>query len=72
MSWLTKDFNRETCLTCQHCKIGRRMKSIGRDYFIEYDSITGNCKLFNNYPTQINNKLTTTWCHYRRWVELPD
>lgn len=73
MSWLSQELNKECCLTCQHFKVGRRLKSMGRNLFIEYDATTGSCKLFNNFPRIINCKPTIgSWCHYKRWVEIPD
>ncbi len=73
MSWLTQDLNRECCLTCQHFNVGRRLKSMEQNLFIEYDASIGRCMLFNNFPRTINCKPTTeSWCHYCRWVQLPE
>ncbi|MCQ2353386.1 MAG: hypothetical protein MJ033_07940 [Victivallaceae bacterium] len=73
MSWLSQDFDKKICLTCQHFKCGRKFESIGRDAFIRYDSVRGTCRLFHDYPRLINSPTTTgDWCHYKRWIELPD
>ena len=73
MSRLSHDLDAKICLTCQHFRIGRRVKSIGRNIFIEYDSTKGGCSLFNNFPKLCNELVTgVSFCHYRRWVELPD
>ena len=73
MSWRSQDFDKKICLTCQHFKCSRRVKSIGRNFFIEYDEVKGGCKLFNNMPTLWNEKVIgVSFCHYKRWVELPD
>ena len=73
MSWLSQDFDKQICLTCQHFRIGRRVKSIGRNIFIEYDSVKGGCGLFNDFPKLWNERVIgVSFCRYRRWVELPD
>ena len=73
MSWLTQDLDQKVCLTCQHFKVGRRVKSIGRNVFIEYDAVKGGCGLFNNFPKLVNERVIgVSFCHYRRGVELPD
>ncbi|MCQ2351925.1 MAG: hypothetical protein MJ033_00415 [Victivallaceae bacterium] len=72
MSWLTQNIEKECCLTCQHFKVGRRLKVMGRNLFIEYDSVLGACKLFNNFPKGIECRpMTGSFCRYKKWVELP-
>lgn len=74
MSWLTQNLNDKICLTCQHFKgCPRRVKSIGRSLFIEYDTTKGGCGLFNNFPKLWNERVIgVSFCHYTRWRELPD
>jgi len=73
MSWCTQNLDQKICLTCQHFKCGRRLKTIGRFLVIEYDSPTGNCRIHNNFPTLWNVKVTgISSCHYKRWTSLPD
>ena len=73
MSWLTQDHDRKICLTCQHFRIGRRLRSIGRNLFVEYDAQLGGCGLFNDFPKPWNARVAdVSFCRYRRWVQLPD
>ena len=67
-----KDLHKEICLTCQYFDTPRRVQVIGRDTFIDYDKDTGGCRLFNNMMRICNTKAgITSFCHYKRWVELP-
>ena len=72
MSWLFKDFSKEICLTCQYCKVPRKIKVIGKDIFIEYGATLGHCKLHNDFPMVITTPPHQGgFCHYKRWLELP-
>lgn len=69
----SNDLQKKCCLTCQYFKIRRKVEVIGSQVFIDYDSSTGNCGIFNNFPyvvTQPANMSST--CRYKRWVQLPD
>ena len=72
MSWLSQDIDQQTCLTCQHFRVGRRVKNVGGRIFIEYDATKGGCGIYNNFPKLVNERVTgLSFCRYSRWVELP-
>lgn len=67
------DLNAKCCLTCQYFKIRRSVEIIGGKVFIDYDSTSGACGCFNNFPKVVNSPANmTSTCRYKRWVELPD
>jgi len=62
----------EICLTCQYFRIPRRVEVIGSKMFIDYNASMGNCQLFQNVPRVCTCKANSvSFCHYKRWVELP-
>ena len=65
------DLQKEICLTCHYYNIPRRIEVIGGKVFIDYDATTGGCSLFNNFPKPCTSRPMGSWCHYKRWVELP-
>ena len=67
------DLQKKCCLTCQFFKGQRKVEVIGRDTFIDYVSTQGCCGVFNNTPRLINDPANaTSFCRYKRCVELPD
>ena len=69
----SNDLQKKCCLTCQYFKIRRKVEIIGSQVFIDYDSSTGNCGIFNNFPYVVNQPANmTSTCRYKRWVQLPD
>ena len=67
------DLQKRCCLTCQYFRGTRRVEVIGRQTFIDYDSTMGKCGIFNNVPKQVGDPANaTSFCRYKRWVELPD
>lgn len=67
------DIQRRCCLTCQHFRGRRAVEVIGRQTFIDYDSTTGNCGVFNNVPKLITEPAgVVSYCRYKRWIDLPD
>ena len=67
------DFQKRCCLTCHYFKIRRNVEVIGSQVCINYDSSNGNCGIYNNFPQVINTPAgMTSYCRYKRWVELPD
>ena len=66
------ELQKEICLTCQYYNIPRRIEVIGTKMFIDFDASTGGCSLQNNFPKPYTSKpFTGSWCHYKRWIELP-
>ena len=66
------ELDKEICLTCQYYDTPRRVEVIGNKVFIDFDKTTGNCKLFNSIMRINTCKAgSTSFCHYKRWVELP-
>ena len=67
------DLDARCCLTCHYFKIRRKVEIIGRQVCIDYDSTSGRCGFFNDFPKVVNNPADmTSTCRYKRWVELPD
>ena len=67
------NLQKKCCLTCQYFKGARRVEVIGRQTFIDYDNPQGACGVFNNTPRLINDSANaTSFCRYKRWIELPD
>ena len=67
------DLQKKCCITCQYFRGKRKVEIIGRQTFIDYDSTMGNCGIFNNVPKQVGDPAdTTSYCRYKRWIELPD
>ena len=67
------ELQKKCCLTCQYFKGTRRVEVIGRQTFIDYDNPQGACGVFNNTPRLINDPANaTSFCRYKRWVDLPD
>lgn len=67
------DLQKRCCLTCQYFRGARRVEVIGRQTFIDYDSTMGKCGIFNNVPKQVGDPADmTSFCRYKRWIELPD
>jgi len=67
------DLQKKCCLTCQYFKGTRRVEVIGRQTFIDYDNPKGACGIYNNFPKLINEPANaTSFCRYKRWVDLPD
>ncbi|MBQ4480901.1 MAG: hypothetical protein II943_09705 [Victivallales bacterium] len=66
------ELDRKVCLTCQYFKGERRLEVIGSKLFIDFDKNTGACKLWHDFPVVVNAPGDRcSWCHYKRWVELP-
>ena len=73
MGWQYTELKAKVCLTCQHFKCSRRVKVFGKGLCIEYDTIRGECRIFNNYPKPWYAKAGFAhFCHYTRWRSLPD
>ncbi len=67
------DLQKKCCLTCQYFRASRRVEVIGRQTFVDYDKIQGTCGIFNNVPRLISDPAgATSFCRYKRWIELPD
>ena len=67
------DLQKKCCITCQFFRGQRRVEVFGRQTFIDYDKQQGNCGVFNNVPKLINEPANaTSYCRYKRWVDLPD
>ena len=66
------ELDRKVCLTCQYFNGTRKLEVIGRQLFIDYEKTTGTCRLYRDFPVIINAPGDRcSWCHYKRWVELP-
>lgn len=67
------ELQKKCCLTCQYFKGTRRVEVIGRQTFIDYDNPKGACGIYNNFPKLISEPANaTSFCRYKRWVDLPD
>ena len=67
------DLQKKCCITCQYFRGKRRVEVIGRQTFIDYDNPQGTCGVFENAPKLVNQPANaTSYCRYKRWVELPD
>ncbi|MBQ9771606.1 MAG: hypothetical protein IJW23_07255 [Lentisphaeria bacterium] len=67
------DLQRKCCITCQHFRGKRKVEVIGRQVFIDYESNTGACGVYNNFPKIINEPANmASYCRYKRWTQLPD
>lgn len=67
------DLHKKCCLTCHYFRVRRSVEVIGTQTCINYDNTNGQCGIYNNFPQIVNTPANmTSYCRYKRWVELPD
>ncbi|MFA6931694.1 MAG: hypothetical protein WCT05_15325 [Lentisphaeria bacterium] len=74
MSHVEFNINKKTCLTCHFYEIIRRFRVINPTLkVIEFDQISGMCKLLNQRFEHSRNSETTPphGCANKRWYDLP-